>query len=171
MTDLDLSYKIIILKLLSKAEDRMSTTQLCDFMTGYGICDYFTARNAISSLEISEMITGYSTNNNTYHTINEKGEESLRLFPEKISDGIISDIDAYFKQNGGAIKKDNALTADYIKLHDNSYMINLRKLENKKIIIDLSFVVSNEDAAKSICTNWRVKHNNIYAAIMDELLQ
>lgn len=171
MSDLALTYKIIVLKLLSTANGRMSTTQLCDFLTGYGICDYFTAKDAISSLERSEMIASFSTNNNTYHAINEKGEESLRLFPEKISDGINSDINSYFAQNGLSIKEDNAITADYIRLHDTLYLVSLRKRENNNIIIDLSFAVSNEDAAKSICTNWRVKHTDVYAAIMDELLQ
>jgi DNA polymerase elongation subunit (family B) len=43
-------------------------------------------------------------------------------------------------------------------------------MERSNAILELMLAAPNEEAAKEICRNWKKKYQNIYGAIMEELL-
>lgn len=170
MSDISLTYKIIILELLSRVNYPLSNAQITDFFTESGITDYFTTQEAISSLIDAEMLEVIPSNNNTLYQINEQAQETLRLYQEKVSSNIKDEIISYLNKNGFSYKQSNSLFADYQHLSSGGYLCSLRMLEEDVVVIDLQLHVASEVAAEAVCTNWKVRCGDVYEAVVDRLV-
>lgn len=170
MSDISLTYKIIILELLNRVNYPLSNAQITDFFTESGITDYFTTQEAISSLIDAGMLEVIHSNNNTLYQGNEQAWETLRLYQEKVSSNIKDEMISYLNKNGLSMKQSNSLFADYQHLSSGGYLCSLRMLEEDAVVIDLALRVTSEAAAEAVCTNWKVRCGEVYEAVVDRLI-
>lgn len=171
MSDISLTYKMIILELLGRVNYPLSNAQVSDFIVESGITDYFTAQEAISSLIDAGMLEVIHSSNNTLYQGNEKAQETLRLYQEKISPKIKDEIVSYLNKNGLSMKQSNSLFADYQHLSSGGYLCSLRMLEDEAVVIDLALHVTSRAAAEAVCTNWKVRSLDVYEAVVDRLIR
>lgn len=172
MADLNTMYRVMILYMLSKVKFPLTNTQITNFILEKDYTNYFTIQQAISELLSSELIIAESTYSNTRYRITEEGQETLGIFHDKISDEIKKDISDYFKEHNYELKQETAVYADYYKAAgNNGYQVHchIRNLDNP--VLDLSLQVQTREQAKSICVNWKKENTEVYALLMDMLLQ
>ena len=167
-TDKDLTLKIITLGLLSNVDFPLSSAQICDFFIEKEYTDYFTIQGVLSSLSETEMITVNETAGITYYRITEEGEATARLFPDRLSDKVMDDIRSYCNLNSIEMKKRNSVIANYYPQH-GSYAVHCKVSEDDNTVMDITLKVPTEELARTLCTNWRVRYDDVYAVLINTL--
>ena len=98
MSEVDLTYKITILHILSKADFPMSNKTLCEFFIDGGYTDYLNVQQAIGNLLDTGMIEIASNQSGDKYSITREGLSTLELFPERITDSIEKDVRTFFEK-------------------------------------------------------------------------
>ncbi|MCR5451845.1 MAG: DUF4364 family protein [Lachnospiraceae bacterium] len=169
MAEVDLIYKITILNLISKADYPLRQTQITDFMVENGYTDFFTVKKNIGDLIEANMIS-VSTEDNDAYTLTVEGSKTLRLLYDRITPSIEEDTVRYFKEHGMKMLRDNSLIASYDGSPGGGYEVHLKLSEDQRTIMDITLHVLSRDQAEAICMNWRIKYDNVYDILMDELI-
>jgi len=164
-------YKLTILYLLSKSGFPLSNTQLSNFFLEKNYTDYFQIQEVLADLVDNEMISHESTHSNTQYSITAKGQETLNFFQKKITDGIKTDVTAFFKENQLELKQENSLLANFDKTTSQDYAVRCQLRNNDRNLIDLTLLVSTKEQAVAICENWKKQNEDIYIYLMDILLK
>ncbi len=171
MADLNTMYRMIVLYMLSRVEFPLTNTQITNFILEKDYTDYFTVQQAISDLLSSGLITAESTHSNTIYRITEDGDETLRLFIDKISPGIMADVSSYFREHQYDLRQETSAYADYYKAAGSGYSAHCVIKNREQPVLDLTITVPDKEQARSICTNWESEHPEVFAALMDHLLK
>lgn len=164
-------YKITILAMLNKVDFPLSNTQISNFFLEQDYTDYFTIQQIISGLLDSELIRGESTHNNTQYYITPLGRETLTFFEDKITPAIEKDLISFFEKNQMELKNENSIVADFYKSTSLGYDVRCQLKEKDSPVIDLTIHVKTKAQASAICSNWEKQHMEIYAYLMDSLIQ
>ena len=170
MAESDITYKIILLELMERADFAMSNSQLTNFFLDQQYTDYFTVQKSISRLEETGLATSQSSHGNTIYSITDEGSRTLELFRERITPAIKEDMKHYFELNQIEMKKDSQVFADYYHATGGGYLVHVKCKENNQNIMDFTFRVPSKDQAEAICNNWRVHYEDVYEKLMDILV-
>ncbi len=170
MADAMALYKLILLYLLDKVSFPMSNGQLTEFMLSKEYTDYFTIQTALADLGDANFVEVKNSTNNSLYTITPQGEETLSFFGHKISPEIQEEIDTYLREHQFKLRNEVSIPAECYPTGHGEYAARCRVLEKGSAIIDLTLVVPTEAQAKSICTNWAAKSQQLYAHLMENLL-
>lgn len=164
-------YKLTILNMLDKVDFPITNTQISNFFLEQEYTDYFRVQQVISDLVEANLIRSESTHSNTQYTITAAGKETLGFFKDKISDAIERDTMAYFSKNKLELRNDNAILADYFKTPAQDYAVRCQYRQRDTNLIDLTLTVKNKEQAEAICNNWKKQNEDVYAYLMDILMQ
>ncbi len=164
-------YKLIILYILRKIDFSMTQTQLSDFLLGKNYTNYFSFQETLSELEESELIHPETMQNITYYTITPEGEETIRYFENRLSAEVKADIDAYIAEHGISMRDESSVQADYMRTTQGDYEVRCVVKEQDTRLIDLKLTVPSQSQAKAISLQWKKKCQDVYAYLMQELMQ
>lgn len=164
-------YKLIILFILDKIDFPLTNSQLSDFILEKEYTNYFNIQQAINELTTQGLVSVSSVRHSSYYRITESGNETLTFFGNKISDAIKSDIMDYLRKNKYSLREEVSNIADYHEEKSNEFIVRCQVKEQESSIIDLSLIVPTEDAAITICNNWRKKSQVVYSSLMKLLLE
>ena len=89
---------------------------------------------------------------------------------DQISDGIKSDISAFFKENIIQMREELSAIADYYKSEIEGYHVRCRLKKNDFSVVDLTIAVPTEEAAAAVCMNWKEKSQDIYENLIEFLM-
>jgi len=162
-------YKLIVLYMLNRVTFPLTTAQISDFILGKEYTTFLTLQQAINQLTDAEMISTQSIRNRTHLAITEEGKETLNFFQNRISDGIKTDINNYFRENELTLRNEVSILGDYYKSTSGEYEAHLVAKDRGVKLIDITLSVPTEDLAANICDNWQKKNEEIYAYITKEL--
>lgn len=164
-------YKLIILYMLDNVDFPLTNTQISNFILEKEYTTYFTLQQAINELISAELIRTEPTHNNTYYHIMPAGHETLSFFPDKISSAIKDDVLSFFAANRVELKKEVHILADYYKTTTQEYAARCQIKDKETPLIDLTIRANTKEQAEAICQNWRMQKEDVYAYLMDMLLQ
>lgn len=163
-------YKLIGLYMLKNSSSPLTNAQITEFVLEKEYTDYFTLQQAIGELIDSELIRVEESKSGTFYHLTAQGEETLSYFKDKISEGIIEDMNDYIKSNSLAIINNASIIADYYKAADLGYDVSLRIRERNRIIFDLSLNVDTKSEAEQVCKNFKAKNEEIYEYVIKRLM-
>ena len=161
---------MIVLYMLRKSDGKLSKAQIYEFILEKEYTNFLTLQEVFGELADSELIIESSEGNRTYLKLTDAGNETLDFFGNRINPAIKEQIDAFFKENGMKMRDETSISAFYKKTGENEYTTYLSASEGKSTLIDLSIPVWNEEAALTICDNWKKKNTAIYQHLIRELL-
>ncbi len=164
-------YKLIILYMLDKADSPLTNTQISNFILEKEYTTYFTLQQALNELVTSTLVRTEATHNNTFYHITPSGTETLSFFPDKISDAIKQDVISYFDANHMELKQEIQVLANYYKTTAQNYEVQCQIKERGVSIINLTIKAGSREQAEAICQNWKKQNEEVYAYLMDLLLQ
>ena len=119
----------------------------------------------------TELIQARSTPSNTQYSITAAGKETLGFFKDKITEGIEKDVLKFFAENKVALRQENSMVANYYKTTGSDYAVRCQILSDEKPVLDLTLSVRTREQAEAICGNWKKQNEDVYAYLMDILLQ
>lgn len=171
MAEPDLIYKMTVLKLLTMAGMPLSNTQITDFFQDNNYTGFFTSQEIIHSMEEQKLITGEKSHNLTLFSPTSEGRKTLNLLSDRITPAIERDIRNYLARNGIEIKTRNNVLSSYDRATGGGYTVHLSLKNNENEIMDMNVHVSSREEAESFCYNWKVRYEEVYASLLDILVQ
>ncbi|MDD6351305.1 MAG: DUF4364 family protein [Lachnospiraceae bacterium] len=171
MAEPDMIYKMTVLELLQRAGFPMSGTQITEFFTERNYTDYFSIQEIIHGLEENRFISGEKNHTQILYSITEEGKKTLVLFQDRITPAIREDIADYFEKKGLQMQSENDITAIYDRAEGGGYSVHLSVSQGPRVLIALTLNVATKAEADAICYNWRAKYEDVYASLMDILVQ
>ena len=133
--------KLLVLYVIQSLKQPISKTQLTEIILENNFINYFTLQQYISELESSEFVGYVEKNNKKLITITKKGENVLSFFNERISPIKRDIIDNYISKTIDNIKKELTIHSDYTIEKNNSFIVDLKALEDEILLIDLKISV------------------------------
>lgn len=170
MTDPTTLTKLIVMYMLDMVDFPLKKAQLFDFILEKEYTNYFTLQTALNELIDSAFIETSSTHSTTFVSLTSDGHNTLKLFKNRLSEGIINDITQYFNDNKMSIHNEVSSISNYYRTSSGSYVADLVARENTNDLINLKIYMPTEDAAESICNHWKEKSQDIYAFIIENLI-
>ena len=170
MNDLPISYKIVPLYLLGMSKIPLTNAQISEFMTAAHITEYLPAQEIIGFLADTGLIDVIKTSQNTSYVINKKGEDTLKLFPEKIPQSVKDDAKAFFDRNCLSISDHSFCLSDYTPAPQGGYLVNVKNLDGDLKVLDITIHVPTKDAAIAICDGWEKNSGLVHQLLLEKLL-
>ena len=162
--------KLIILYMLDMVEFPLSKAQIFDFVLEKEYTNYFTLQEALHQLEDSGFVSAEQMHSVTLLTITDEGRETLRFFQGRISDAIKNDISSYLTDNKVELHNEVSVTTNYYRIGTGEYVAELTAREKTSELISLRLNVPSEDAAETICENWKKQCTDLYSYLLGNLL-
>ena len=164
-------YKLTILYMLDKVGFPLTNTQISDFFLEHEYTDYFRVQEVLKDLTDTDLILTEPTHSNTQYSLTAAGKETLCFFEDKLNEEIKSDVLKFFEQNKLELRQENSILADYYKTTYQKYAVRCQVRSDGAPLIDLTISVSTKEQAETICNNWKNLNEDVYALLMDLLLQ
>ncbi|MCE5222317.1 MAG: DUF4364 family protein [Clostridium sp.] len=163
--------KLLMLYVLRSIKEPISNTQLTEIILENNFMNYFTFQQYLAELEESKFVEYHESNDKKLLMLTEKGDNVLSLFKDRISPSKISIIDEYIKEKIGSIKKELTIHADYtLGNSDNSFIVDLKAIEDQALLMELKLSVPTKKQATSICNRWKDNPSDIYTNIINILI-
>ena len=163
-------YKLIILYMLDKVDFSITRTQIFDFMLEKEYTDYFRLQSVMYELIEDELIESKSKRNASHLSITDKGRETIALLKNCIPDGIIEDLNSYFKDKEYQLRNELSIQSNYYKSTFGEYVAELTAKEREVELVSIRLTMNSEEAVAEMCENWQKKNQEIYAYLLENLL-
>lgn len=163
-------YKLIILYILDRVDFPMSNAQLTDFITSREYTSYFNVQTVLGELVEDDYVSREQTRSQTLYRITKTGRETLSYFCNEISKDIRDDIDLYLTQEKYSLRDEVSTLADFYPRGNGEYITELKIMEKDDYIVELKLTLPNGNAAQNVCNNWKRKNADIYAYVLNSLL-
>lgn len=170
MTETFKLYKLIILYMLERVDFPLTISQISDFLLDEGYTTYFKMQQAIAELLESGFIREESTHSRTFYHLTEEGAATVQYFKNDISPDIQKDIHTFLKTRKYELKNEVSVKSDYYPISSGEYAVRCQVIEKGVPLIDLTLTAPTQNEAETISNNWAKRNQQIYAAIMKELL-
>ena len=161
--------KLLVLYVIKSLKQPISNTQLTEIILENNFINYFTLQQYISELETAKFVEYIEKNDKKLITITTKGENVLSIFNDRISPIKRDIIDNYISKTIDSIKKELTIHSDYTIEKNNSFIVDLKALEDETLLIDLKISVPTKKQATSLCNRWKENPSDIYTKIVQVL--
>lgn len=161
--------KLLVLYVIKSLKQPISNTQLTEIILENNLINYFTLQQYISELESSDFVKYIEKNDKKLITITNKGENVLSFFNDRISLIKRDIINNYLSSAIDHIKKELTIYSDYTIDNNDSFIVNLKALEDESLLIDLKVSVPTKKQATYICAKWKENPSDIYNKVMQSL--
>ena len=161
--------KLLVLYVIKSLRQAISKTQLTEIILENNFINYFTLQQYISELETAKFVEYIEKNDKKLLTITTKGENVLSIFNDRISPIKRDIIDNYISKTIDNIKKELTIHSDYTIEKNNSFIVDLKALEDESLLIDLKISVPTKKQATSLCNRWKENPSDIYTKIVQVL--
>lgn len=162
--------KLIVLYMLSQVDFALTKAQIFDFILEKEYANYFTLQQATYELTESKFVDSESTHSSTLLKITPEGKDTLKFFKNRLSEGIIEDINLYFSENRMQIHNELSVMTNYYKTSEGDYVADLTAREKSSDLINIRINMPTEDSAEAVCEHWKENSQSIYAFILENLL-
>lgn len=162
--------KLIILYILDRLDMPLTKSQMTNIILENYLIDFFTLQQCLAELEQSDLLKQVEYQKKLSFEISETGKKAVDVFIKRIPRNTAAIIDRYITNNKEALKKESEIVADFSKISDKEYIVNLKVIERNIVLIDLKLSVVSSKQAKQICEKWKDSSEKIYGQIMNTLI-
>ena len=170
-SDTFMLYKLMILYILSRVNFPLTNAQLTAFILDKEYTNYFNLQRAINDLIDDSYISVKTIRNSSLYRITENGLETLQLFDNMISAGIKEDIETYLQENKYELQEEVSTQSEFYKIKKGEYAAHLSVIERDTPIIDITLILTTEEEAAKLCSNWKEKSSEVYSYLLSTLLE
>lgn len=161
--------KLLLLYILKTLKQPISNTQLTELILEQNLLNYFTLQQYLSELEASAFIEYHEVSGKNLLAITEKGENVLSLFKDRVSPSKTNIINSYIKEKIDSIKKELTIQSDYTLGKNDSFIVDIKALEDEVPLLDLQLAVPTKKQAIYLCNKWKENPSKIYNDIISLL--
>ncbi|PRR81931.1 DUF4364 family protein [Clostridium vincentii] len=161
--------KLLLLYVLEVLNRPISNTQLTELVLENNLINYFTLQQYVSELDSSQFISYKDINEKKLLAITKKGENVLSFFKDRISPSKITIVNNYLNDKLDLIKKELTVQSDYTLEKNDSFLVDLKALEDNSTLMELKISVPTKKQAITLCSKWQNNPSDIYTNIINLL--
>jgi len=161
--------KLIILYVLKKIKTSLTREQVALIIIENLQIGYFDIQLYIDDLIKDEFLSVLDYDGKSVLTLSAMGKETLKVFHQKIPAYISDMIDLYLKENREKIFKEVKITANYQKLGETDYLVELKLHENNIVLMEISLNAPTLKLALDICNRWKENTQDLYSSVLNLL--
>lgn len=162
--------KLMILYVLQHLGISLTNTQLTQLLIEADFFNYFELQQFLSELEESKFLISEEKELKLLYSPTELGINTLNYFLSRIPQKNIDTINSIIEKNKDKLLKQTQVQADFFRVDDNSFMVDLKILESDSTLIQLKLNVPSNKKAKEICENWNENASIIYRNIINTVI-
>ncbi|MCR5107495.1 MAG: DUF4364 family protein [Lachnospiraceae bacterium] len=163
-------YKCMILYMLKKAGQPLTTARIYDFMLGKQYTNYFNVNSIITELINAGFIASQTKRNKSHLVITEEGLETIDMFPNEVSPEIKKDIKDYLLDHEYELRDEVSVQTNFQRNSKGEYVSELIIKEAGNDMMNIKISLPTQTEAEAVCLNFEKKNSEIYKYIMQELL-
>ncbi|MBM7616325.1 DUF4364 family protein [Alkaliphilus hydrothermalis] len=163
--------KLLLLYIFKQFDGTVSHSQVTDFVLENDLLNYFIFQQFIGELKDSKFIVEEIKDQKQLFTVTDKGKDTLRYFINRIPQRQLDRVNELLKEKKHEIVKKSQVTADYVKVKEGEYLVNLKVVEGDVTIISISLNVASNKHAKQVCENWQGNVQDIYGTLINQLIE
>jgi len=161
--------KLIALFIIENFKMPVPNSYLVDILALEPFVNYFDLQQQMGELEEEEFVTYYIEDDARFYSLTEKGTEALEFFssriPKTVRERLLRTIKIKIKDLRNAL----SIKADYEKVNDIEYRVNLGIFEGNFDMFKVSISVSDELMAKKICAAFKNDLQTLYSEFLSVL--
>ncbi len=161
--------KLIILYVLKKIKTSLTREQIALIIIENLQIGYFDIQLYIDDLIKDEFLTILNYDGKSVLSLSMMGKETLEVFQNKIPVYITEMIDLYLKENRAKIFKEVKISANYHKLGETDYLVELKLQENNMVLMEISLNAPTLKLALDICNRWKENTQELYSSVLKVL--
>lgn len=161
--------KLLLLYILKSLKHPISNTQLTEIVLENSFINYFTLQQYITELNEANFIEYAEVMDKKLLKVTNEGKGVLSFFQDRISPSKISLINEYIKSHIDLIKKELTIHSDYTIGQNDSFIVDIKALEDDSPLIELKLQVPTKKQATYLCNKWQENPSEIYNQIINLL--
>ena len=161
--------KLLLLYILKTLRQPISNTQLTEIVLENSFINYFTLQQYVNELEEAQFIEYSEVMDKNLLHLTQKGDNVLSFFKDRISPSKISLINEYIKSHIDLIKKELTIHSDYTLGENDTFIVDVKALEDESPLIELKLSVPTKKQATHHCNKWQENPSEIYNQIINLL--
>ncbi|KAF5088232.1 hypothetical protein DSECCO2_37950 [anaerobic digester metagenome] len=161
--------KLIILYVLQKIKTALTREQIALIIIENLQIGYFDIQLYIDDLIKDDFLSTLEYDGKSVLSLSPMGKETLTVFHDKIPTYITEMIDLYLKENRAKIFKEVKITANYQKLGETDYLVELKLQENNMVLMEIALNAPTLKLALDICNRWKKNTQELYASVLNLL--
>ncbi|MEL7659750.1 DUF4364 family protein [Acetobacterium wieringae] len=158
--------KLIILYVLQKIKTALTREQIALIIIENLQIGYFDIQLYIDDLIKDDFLSTLEYDGKSVLSLSPMGKETLTVFHDKIPTYITEMIDLYLKENRAKIFKEVKITANYQKLGETDYLVELKLQENNMVLMEISLNAPTLKLALDICNRWKENTQELYSSVL-----
>ncbi len=168
MEELSLLYKVIVLSLLSRADEPLPGDMISNFFTENDYTDYISGQDALGTL----VELGYITQDKEKKfSLTGLGNETRLVLMDKMHPGTEEDIKEFLRKNNVSLKELRDVSAVYDSSPDGAFICALKYQNDGRTLIDLSLRAETKEQAENICLNFKARYDDVFFSLTDLLTE
>ncbi|HAZ05255.1 MAG TPA: DUF4364 domain-containing protein, partial [Acetobacterium sp.] len=161
--------KLIILYVLQKIKTALTREQIALIIIENLQIGYFDIQLYIDDLIKDDFLSTLEYDGKSVLSLTPMGKDTLTVFHDKIPTYIAEMIDLYLKENRAKIFKEVKITANYQKLGETDYLVELKLQENNMVLMEIALNAPTLKLALDICNRWKENTQELYASVLNLL--
>ena len=167
--DEKLDIKLIALYIINNFKMPVPNSFIVDTLVLEPFVNYFDLQQQVSELEEEEFVTYYHEDTEKFYSLTQKGIEALSFFEARIPKTVRERLMRAIKIKIKELKNALSIKADYNKINDVEYSVNLGISEGHYDMFSLSLSVGDELMAKKICASFKENPQSLYSEFLSIL--
>jgi len=161
--------KLIILYVLQKIKTALTREQIALIIIENLQIGYFDIQLYIDDLIKDDFLSTLEYDGKSVLSLTPMGKDTLTVFHDKIPTYIAEMIDLFLKENRAKIFKEVKITANYQKLGETDYLVELKLQENNMVLMEIALNAPTLKLALDICNRWKENTQELYASVLNLL--
>jgi predicted transcriptional regulator len=165
-SDLQVKNKMIILQVLSTFGVPLTNDEATEFILENELINYFELQQYLVDLTDAKMIELNQMDNEERYFLTDSGKNTLDYFNNRLDQDLRRFINDQVESKKSRIIAHTNITADYFRLDNNEYLVELKVEENNSTLVNLQLNIVSNKHAKLICKNWEKDAQFLYGDIL-----
>lgn len=161
--------KLIALFIIDNFKMPVPNSFIVDTLALEPFVNYFDLQQQMGELIEEGLVTYYIEDNDRFYSLTEKGAEALEFFslriPKTVRERLLRTIKIKIKDLKNAL----SIKAEYKKINDIEYSVNLGISEGNYDMFSVSVSVSEETMAKKLCAAFKNNPQVLYSEFLSVL--
>lgn len=164
--DEKIDVKLIALFIIDNFKMPVPNSFIVDTLALEPFVNYFDLQQQMGELIEEEFVTYYVEDNDRFYSLTKKGTEALEFFslriPKTVRERLLRTIKIKIKDLKNAL----SIKAEYKKVNDIEYSVNLGISEGNYDMFNVSISVSEETMAKKLCAAFKNNPQALYSEFL-----
>jgi len=161
--------KLKVLQVVEQFAVPLTNVQLTEFILENDFVNYFSLQQCLTELVEASFLEYSDSEGDFYYLLTESGKNSIEFFKDRIPQNIRRNINDAVVEKKKSIVINTQITADYHKLDDTEYLVELKITENHLILADIKLTMASNKHAKRMCENWKKNAQFLYGDLVNLL--